>query len=87
MAALTINTKVSKWGNSLAIRIPKKIAGQFHMTTGAEVTLCLEKKQRIVITPAINIKKYTLGELLKDVSQDNIQEEIDTGSPVGEEII
>jgi antitoxin MazE len=42
-------------------------------------------ESKIVITP-IGGKKYSLEELLKGVSKNNLHGEIDTGSPIGKEI-
>ena len=42
-------------------------------------------KDRIIITP-IGEKKYSLDELLEDVSESNLHGEFDTGAPVGKEI-
>ncbi|HEX3043907.1 MAG TPA: AbrB/MazE/SpoVT family DNA-binding domain-containing protein [Bacillota bacterium] len=42
--------KVQKWGNSLALRIPKAFASQLHIEPGSEVDLSLEKGS-LVIAP------------------------------------
>lgn len=42
--------KVQKWGNSLAVRIPRAFASQLHIEAGSTVDLSLENRQ-LVITP------------------------------------
>ncbi len=79
-----MQTKIQKWGNSLAIRIPKSFALDINLKQDELVDLSLDES-KIVITP-IGGKKYSLEELLKGVSKNNLHGEIDTGSPIGKEI-
>ena len=79
-----MQTKIQKWGNSLAIRIPKSFALNINLKQGELVDLSVDES-KIVITP-IERKEYSLEELLKGVSKNNLHGEIDTGSPTGKEI-
>jgi antitoxin MazE len=79
-----MQTKIQKWGNSLAIRIPKSFALDINLKQDELVDLSVDES-KIVITP-IGGKKYSLEELLKGVSKNNLHGEIDTGSPTGKEI-
>jgi antitoxin MazE len=79
-----MKTKIKKWGNSLALRIPKSFALNANLRQDELVDISIEK-ERIIITP-INQKDYSLDELLAGVSEDNLHGEIDTGVPVGKEI-
>lgn len=45
-------TIVSKWGNSLAVRIPQNLAKEINLTEGSEVELILEDGN-LVIRPRI----------------------------------
>ncbi|MBE9235977.1 AbrB/MazE/SpoVT family DNA-binding domain-containing protein [Anabaena aphanizomenioides LEGE 00250] len=78
-----MTTIVAKWGNSLAIRIPKSIAEQVQLTEGVAINLTLEGKS-IVITPQKR-KKYTLDELLEGMTPDKFHPEFETGNAVGNE--
>jgi len=79
-----MQTKIKKWGNSLALRIPKTFALSAKLKQDELVDLSIDK-EKIVIT-LIGDKEYSLGELLKGISESNLHGEIDTGAPVGKEI-
>lgn len=79
-----MQTKIKKWGNSLALRIPKSFALNAKLKQDVLVDLSIDK-ERIVIT-LIDEKEYSLDELLKGISESNLHGEIDTGAPVGKEI-
>ena len=76
--------QVAKWGNSLALRIPKSFALNANLRQNELVDLSIEK-DRIVITP-IAEKEYSLDELLDGVNECNLHGEFDTGAPAGKEI-
>lgn len=78
-----MRTRVQKWGNSLAIRIPRAYARESALDDGAAVDLEVEKG-KIVITPA-KPSRYTLEGLLAGVSRKNIHRETQTGPPAGRE--
>ncbi len=78
-----MKSKVQKWGNSLAIRIPKSFANEIDLFQGTEVDLVLFDN-KIQIEPAK--KKMSLDDLLSKVTDDNIHKEIDTGLPIGKEV-
>ncbi|MDR9855795.1 AbrB/MazE/SpoVT family DNA-binding domain-containing protein [Paenibacillus sp. VCA1] len=71
---------VQKWGNSLGIRIPKSLALKVGLEEGSEIDLDVENGH-LVIKP----KSTTLGELLAQVTPENLHEEVSTGDPKGRE--
>jgi len=75
-----MQTKVTKWGNSLGVRIPQRIAEQAEIRDGAVVDIDLEDGMII-----IRKKRLYLEELLEGITQDNLHQEIDLGLPVGRE--
>lgn len=78
-----MKTKIQKWGNSLAIRIPKPFAMEIRLDDNSEVDVSIKNGQ-LVVDP---IKKtYDLDDLLKAVKKDNVPDMIDFGPPVGKEI-
>jgi antitoxin MazE len=77
-------TKGQKWGNSLALRIPKSFAADARLENNSLVEIALVDGQ-IVIKPVIK-PKWTLEQLLAGVNAENIHQETDTGSPVGNEV-
>jgi len=79
-----MQTKIKKWGNSLALRIPKSFALNANLRQNELVDISIDK-EKIIITPIVE-KEYSLDELLEGVSEDNLHGEFDTGVPVGKEI-
>jgi len=75
---------VRKWGNSLGIRIPHELAADVGLSEGKQVTL--EKNDGALTVRAVKRPRYSLKELLKDVTPKNKHEEIDWGSPQGKEV-
>ncbi|MEM9951708.1 MAG: AbrB/MazE/SpoVT family DNA-binding domain-containing protein [Chloroflexota bacterium] len=76
--------KIQKWGNSLALRIPKTFAEEAGLDNDSPVEIRIVDGQ-IHIVP-IQSKQYNLEELLAEVTEDNLHEEIDTGDILGNEI-
>ncbi|MGB7621860.1 MAG: AbrB/MazE/SpoVT family DNA-binding domain-containing protein [Terriglobia bacterium] len=74
---------VRKWGNSLALRIPKSLASDSRIAQGSMVEVTLERG-RLVVTP-LKVPEYSLTQLLAKVNHRNIHREVDTGSATGRE--
>jgi len=79
-----MRVQVQKWGNSYALRIPKKLAEDVHVSKGTEMELSVEKG-KLVASPVR--KKYKLDDLLAKVTKKNVHPETDWGEPIGKEII
>jgi antitoxin MazE len=77
-----MKSQIGRWGNSLAVRIPKFIADELSLGVNDEVDCRLEKGQ-LIIEPIQKFPKYTLAELLSQELE--FEPEIDWGKPVGEE--
>jgi antitoxin MazE len=75
--------RVGKWGNSLAVRIPKAFASEVGLEQDSAVELSLVNG-KLVIAPATNIPP-TLEQLLEQVTEDNVHDEVTTGPAVGRE--
>lgn len=76
-----MRTKVQKWGNSLALRIPKTFAEELQIVSEAIVELTLEDGKLVIAPPAGDV--YQLEQLLDRITADNRHEESDWGAPVG----
>jgi len=76
-------TRVSKWGNSLAVRIPRGIALEARLTEGDRLTLDLATDGSIVLRSAR--RKYELGQLVLRITAKNRHSETDWGAPAGRE--
>ena len=79
-----MKTRVQKWGNSLALRIPKEFAAEAGLSEDAPVELLL-REGKLVIQPLAR-KPLSLGELLRGVTDQNRPGEWDTGRPIGKEV-
>jgi antitoxin MazE len=78
-----MKTVIKKWGNSLALRIPKPLADEVGLEEDSAVDLLLEEG-KLVIVPAV-APRYTLDSLLADVTVENLHDEVDTGVAMGGE--
>lgn len=76
-------TKVTKWGNSLGLRIPKSFAQEANVEAGSTVDLSVSEG-RLVVRP-LRSRRYALSELLDGVTDANLHGEISTGQPQGRE--
>jgi antitoxin MazE len=76
-----MDAKIQKWGNSLALRIPKAFADQMGLYSNSPVRISLEG-DRLVVEPA----RHSLNEILADITPDNIHAETDWGDAEGREI-
>ena len=69
-----------KWGNSLGIRIPKDAADRIGINQGSQMVLSVIGSEGIItLKPKKTRKKYTLEELLSQITPENRHEEIDFG--------
>lgn len=75
---------VQKWGNSLALRIPKSFATHSNIEQGSVVDLSLENGRMIV--EAAKEQEYSLEDLLARVTKKNLHCEVDFGAPIGREV-
>jgi antitoxin MazE len=80
-----MKVKIQKWGNSLAVRIPKSYAVQTEIEQDTIVDLSVLEGS-IVVKPEKRKPRFTLEKLLENVNEENLHGEIDTGEPVGKEI-
>ncbi len=76
-------TKIQKWGNSLALRIPKAFADETGIENDTPVEIRIVDGE-IHIVPIREVP-YDLNTLLSQVTLDNMHDEIDTGDAVGHE--
>ncbi len=63
---------VKKWGNSLATRIPKAIADAIGLHLNQKINI-ETKNGKIVITPVLEKKEYTIDELLSQCGSNSFK--------------
>jgi len=76
---------IQKWGNSLALRLPKALANEAHIAEGSLVELV--RTDDGVLVKARRKPHYRLSELLAGVTKKNVHPETDWGRPVGRETL
>lgn len=78
-----VKARVQRWGNSLAVRIPKPFAADLGLEEGAAVELTLDDGS-LTLRPAPQ-PAYRLEDLLESVTRSNRHGEEDLGSAAGRE--
>ena len=78
------DTHVSKWGNSLAVRIPRAIVTEARLAEGDRLSFDLAGDGSIVLRSGR--RKYSLDQLLTAIKPRNRHRETDWGAPRGKEI-
>jgi len=78
-----MRVQVQKWGNSLALRIPKPFAEDVGVAVGTVVDVSVSKG-RLIAAP-IAARRVRLDGLLRRVTKRNLHGETRTGGPVGRE--
>jgi antitoxin MazE len=80
-----MRVRVQKWGNSLALRIPKPFAGDADVSEGTDVDLVVSEG-RLVATP-VRRRRPSLRRLLARITPKNLHGEVHSGPPVGREVL
>ncbi|HXQ66483.1 MAG TPA: AbrB/MazE/SpoVT family DNA-binding domain-containing protein [Alphaproteobacteria bacterium] len=79
-----MQAQITRWGNSLGLRIPKELALRIGLKEGARVDLTAKGGQ-IVISAVRPL--YTLDELLVGMTPEAVHEAFDWGPAVGHEVV
>ncbi|MCI0548796.1 MAG: AbrB/MazE/SpoVT family DNA-binding domain-containing protein [Candidatus Rokubacteria bacterium] len=74
---------VQRWGNSLALRIPKPFAEDVGVSEGTVVDVSISKGRLIAVPVAP--RRARLEDLLQRVTKRNLHGEVETGPSVGRE--
>lgn len=78
-----MKVRVQKWGNSLAVRIPKPLAEETAIRSGSTIDIS-RVEDALVIRPVADTE-YRLEELVAGITAENRHEEAPTGEPAGKE--
>ena len=79
-----METTIKKWGNSLALRIPKALAKEAGLHYEASVELSLVDGKLVIIP--IERPKLDLEAMLDQITEDNLHAEVSFGPAVGQEV-
>ena len=75
---------ITKWGNSLGLRISKNICKDLNLSTGTKVTLKI-KNNKLEIIPDKS-KAAELEHLLSQINDNNLHPEFYSGGKTGNEL-
>jgi antitoxin MazE len=75
-------TQISRWGNSLGLRLPKSVALEAQVDEGDRVDVSV-KNGAIVIRPSRPF--YSLEQLVAKITPQNRHDESEWGAPLGHE--
>jgi len=77
-----------KWGNSLALRVPKVVAREIGASDGKTAEMSVRDGKLVIEVTKLKRRKrrYTLDELVAGITPENRHEEIDWGPPIGNEV-
>jgi antitoxin MazE len=76
---------VSKWGNSLAIRVPKHLADDLGLESGSQLSVGVENG-RLIAIPLRRRPRPRLDDLVRRIKPSNRHKATDWGQPVGNEV-
>ena len=79
-----MKTQVSRWGNSLAIRIPKPVVTAAKLKAGDDLELDVEGPGSVKLQKPE--KKVTLKDLVGGINPENLHGEVDWSEPRGNEV-
>jgi antitoxin MazE len=78
-----MKTQVARWGNSMAVRIPKAVAEAAKLRPGDHLELAVEGSGVVRIRKKKGTSK--LRDLIREITAANLHAEIDWGAPEGKE--
>ena len=84
-----METHIAKWGNSLAIRLPKQVVEALRLKEQEAITLKVEEASLIMVPKscAARRKRFTLASMVSAMTPENCHEVFSDDAPVGQELI
>jgi antitoxin MazE len=79
-----MRAQLTRWGNSVAIRVPKRILDQAQLSEGDLLDLAVSEPGSISVKRAHT--KPSLEDMLAAITPENLHDETDWGPVVGKEI-
>ena len=77
-----MEARITKWGNSLGVRIPRTLAEKVGLAEGTPIVFEADDGAIVIRRKS----KYSLETLLAQVTPQNLHGEVKTGRPVGREV-
>lgn len=79
-----METHIQKWGNSLAVRLPKGVTDAQSFKEGSRVVI--RKTKTGIVIEVVKKPSRTLASMLKGISKENLHQEVSWGKKTGAEI-
>ncbi len=79
-----MKTQLAKWGNSMAVRIPKAMAEAARLRPGDHLEMAVEDSGALRIRKKKG--KQKLSQLVRGITPENLHRESDWGGPAGKEL-
>jgi antitoxin MazE len=80
-----MKTQMVKWGNSLAVRIPKPVVEEAGLKEGDALEIEASAEGRVELRRPSRVP--TLMQLVSQITSDNRYGEISTGAELGKEVV
>ncbi|MBV9549566.1 MAG: AbrB/MazE/SpoVT family DNA-binding domain-containing protein [Alphaproteobacteria bacterium] len=80
-----MQSQISRWGNSLGLRVPSDMARRLGLSAGTAVEIEARDDGALVVTKAR--RRYTLEELVAGMTPDNAHPALVDDAPRGEELL
>ena len=74
-----------KWGNSLAVRIPKPVAEEANLTEGDAIEIEVDAEGSVQLSRVGKVP--TLAQLVSQITPENRYSELSSGPEVGKEAV
>jgi antitoxin MazE len=81
---MAVRLRITKWGNSLGLRVPKDVAARAGLSEGSRVDIEGFGDGRIVITRSC--RRFTLEELLAGMNPET-EHPLEDDGPIGRELL
>jgi antitoxin MazE len=84
-----METELARWGNSLAVRIPKEALQRAGLREGDSLTLSSTRKGEIQLRSRRKRKpkSLTLEQMVARITPENMHSRLDWGPPQGKELL
>jgi len=79
-----MKTQIARWGNSIAVRIPKTVAEAAKLRAGDYLEMAVEDSG--VVRMRKKQGKPSLKDLIRAITPENLHTETDWGEPQGKEL-
>jgi len=79
-----VKTQIARWGNSIAVRIPKTVAEAAKLRAGDHLEMAVEDSG--VVRMRKKQGKLSLKDLIRGITAKNLHTETDWGEPQGKEL-